>query len=98
MEGIVVAIVLIFIGLIVRAVMGGDPVTYPGRKLQEKFIDLGVVVGKTRKEIESIVGQPNSISAIAGGKILCQWMATGYHIALIFKDNICEGVSHESAN
>mgnify|MGYP003964036481 CR=1 FL=1 len=29
--------------------------------------------------------------------VLLQWMATGYHIALIFENDICQGVSHEFA-
>jgi hypothetical protein len=56
----------------------------PGRHLAQKFVSLGKMTGKTRNEIQAVVGPPNSISAMAGGKVLCQWMATGYHIAILF--------------
>ena len=70
----------------------------PGRSLQSKFIGLGTLAGKSKEEIISVVGAPNSISLLPDDKTLLQWMATGYHIALIFNDDICEGVSHEFAN
>lgn len=68
MEILIVFAVLAVIGLIVRGLMGGDPVTYPGRQLQQKFISLGNMAGKKRKDIEAVVGPPNSISSIVGGK------------------------------
>jgi hypothetical protein len=70
------------------------------KSLRDKFSSVGDVRGKTRTEIESVVGIPNSWSAMGDGRVLCQWTeADGgvYHIALIFKDNICEGISSESS-
>lgn len=98
MEVFIVITVLAVIGGIVRLAMGGDPMTYPGRELQKKFISLGNMAGRKRSYIETVVGPPNSISQITGSKVLCQWMATGYHIALVFKDDICEGISDEHAS
>ena len=98
MEVFLVILVLAVIGAIVRLAMGGDPATYPGRQLQEKFIGLGTLVGKNRSEIEAVVGPPNSISQIGTSKVLCQWMATGYHISLLFKADICERITHEQAS
>ena len=71
-----------------------------GASLQQKFVALNPLKGKTKSEIISEVGNPNTISSQAGGKTLLQWMEMGflksYHIALLFdSDDICEGVTHQ---
>ncbi|MBQ7500866.1 MAG: hypothetical protein IJT91_08230 [Clostridia bacterium] len=69
----------------------------PGKVLNAKFVKLGTLKGKTFQEITAACGQPNSVSATAEGVKVCQWMATGYHIALLFDENdVCLGVSHEA--
>lgn len=88
----------VFIGGIVLYAIISAMTTAPGKSLQNKFVNMGTLTGKSKNEIISIVGSPNSISALPDGKAVLQWMATGYHIALIFNDDICEGVSHEFAN
>ena len=88
----------VFIGGIVLYAIISAMTTAPGRSRQNKFVNMGTLTGKSKNEIISIVGSPNSISALPDGKVVLQWMATGYHIALIFNDDICEGVSHEFAN
>ena len=72
-------------------------VRLPGATMAQKFKSLGTLSGKTRSEIEAVVGPPNAVSAVGNGKTLCQWMATGYHVALVFDGNTCEGISHESS-
>jgi len=67
-----------------------------GGALRTKFIKLGDLRGKTSGQIIARVGQPQSRSQIEADSTLLQWMATGYHISLIFKDDICQGVHHES--
>ena len=74
----------------------GVAVKAPGNELARKFASAGTLTGKTAQEIVAIVGPPNSVSAIGGGRTLCQWMATGYHVALRFNGDICEGVTHET--
>ena len=74
----------------------------PGALLQAKFANLtasanGVIAGKTYDEIVAACGAPSSISPAGDGGKLCQWMATGYHIALLFDaENVCIGISHEA--
>ena len=81
----------------VEVLMFGWLVRLPGKALRQKFISIGVVQGKTRGEIEQIAGPPNSVSATGPHSVLCQWMATGYHIALLFdKHGICQGITHEA--
>ena len=72
-------------------------VRVPGRRLQRKFQRLGVLKGQRKSVILAYAGPPNAVSALPDGGTLCQWQATGYHIALIFHDDICDGVSHEFA-
>lgn len=88
----------VFIGGIVLFAIISVMTTAPGRSLQRKFVGMGTLAGKSKDEIIAVVGAPNSISALPDGKAILQWMATGYHIALIFNGEVCEGVSHEFAN
>ena len=68
----------------------------PGDILASKFRNLGVVTGKTYKEIVSACGAPASVSSMGDGQKLCQWMATSYHIALLFDENdVCLGITDE---
>lgn len=69
----------------------------PGASLQHKFQKLGTLRGRTIHSIIAEVGPPNSRSVVGDGRVVCQWMATGYHIALIFTDDVCDGVTHEFA-
>ena len=93
-----------FMGIMILTTIGGfilyaiqsALVRAPGQSLNQKFVALGTLSGKTYSEIVAKVGAPSATSAMAGGKTLRQWQATGYHIALIFdKDDICEGITSE---
>lgn len=91
MEGMIFAVVggLVLFGLISALVKAS------GHNLNAKFAQLGELKGRSRLEIEAVVGPPNAVSAIAEGKSVCQWMQTGYHIALLFNGDTCEGITHE---
>lgn len=90
------------IGGIILYLIIGALVRAPGSALQSKFIMLtaktnGEIKGKTYDEIVATCGRPTSVSPIGDGGKVCQWMATGYHIALLFDaNNVCLGVSHEA--
>ena len=81
-------------GLILFAVIAAL-VRTPGNLLKQRFGSLGQLPGKTKEEIIAVVGPPNSISAAPGGKTLLQWMAPGYHVALLFEGDACLGITHE---
>ena len=73
----------------------------PGTALQTKFVSLGTLKGKTYDEIVAKCGVPNATSskALEDGSVVGtkQWIATGYHIVLLFDENdICLGVSSET--
>lgn len=97
--------ILIFAGTSVLGLIGylfmKAFVKAPGRVLQQKFRSLtkdtkGVVAGKTYKEIVKVCGKPSSVATVSDGKVLRQWMATGYHVALLFDANdVCIGISSE---
>ena len=69
--------------------------------LQAKFANLtkdtnGVIAGKTYQQIVAACGAPSSVSPAGDGGKLCQWIATSYHIALLFDANdVCTGITHE---
>lgn len=86
-------------GLILYVIMHAL-VKAPGTALNQKFVSLGTLKGKTYQEIVAKCGAPNANSskALDDGSVvkIRQWMATGYHIVLLFDENdICLGVSNE---
>ncbi len=85
------------IGGIIWYLISNTMVKAPGNILQQKFINLGTLKGKTLSQIQSSCGNPSSVSTTANGTKVYQWMATGYHIVLLFDENdICLGVSSET--
>lgn len=88
-------------GLILYALTNAG-VRAPGHSLNKKFVSLGNLKGKSLKEITDVCGNPSSYSTSIGAdgnpiKII-QWMATGYHIVLLFDSNdICLGISSETS-
>jgi hypothetical protein len=52
--------------------------------LQERLVTLGNMTGKTATEIIAVLGTPTSRSSIRNDQVLLQWLATGYHIAILF--------------
>ena len=96
METILILVATSIGGLILYAIQSAL-VKALGKTLNQKFVSLGTLKGKTYDEIVAVCGAPSSNSAISGGTVK-QWMATGYHIALLFdENNICLGVSHETS-
>ena len=90
-------IILPFVGGLILFFLMGFIIRLNGVLLNKKFVDLGTLKGKKYSEIEKVVGKPNAVSTAKNGKIVRQWMRTGFHIALIFDENdVCEGVSHQS--
>ena len=67
-------VIAIVLGTIIKA-FG----TTPSQSLNNKFISLGTISGKTYNEIITVVGEPNSKSYV-GGTYVCQWIQPAYHI------------------
>jgi hypothetical protein len=88
----VIGIAIIFVAARAMKVATGSN---PGKSLKAKFANIGTLRGRTKDEIIAAVGSPSSVSAIKEGVTLLQWQATGYHIALHFTGDLCNGVTHE---
>ena len=94
--------ILTTVGGIVLYLIMGAAVKAPGKVLASKFASLGNMSGKTYNEIKSVVGVENSVSRTTtdDGQVVTirQWMATGYHIVLLFdsEDNFI-GISNETS-
>ena len=82
----------ILVGGVISAAMQG----VAGNDLAQQFAALGTLAGKTKQEIIAAVGAPTAISSIGPDTTLLQWQKANYHVALKFKGEICEGVTHES--
>jgi hypothetical protein len=92
----VVAVVLLVLAAAIAIIV---PYVFraPGRALKRRFVALGTLKGKTRKEIERSAGQASQETRLPDGRTLLQWRATGYHIALVFDTRgRCDGVTHEN--
>ncbi len=94
--------VLPILGGIIWYFISKSAVRAPGAMLQKKFVSLNPLAGKTYSEIAAKCGAPNSLSSqvLDDGTVvkIYQWMATGYHIVLLFDQNdICLGISSETS-
>jgi hypothetical protein len=86
----IIFILIMIVGIVMRAAAGTAAVG-----LRQQFSGMGTLRGRSRAEIEAVVGPPNSVSGLPGGKQLLQWQRPGYHIALRFDGDVCDGVTHE---
>lgn len=86
---------LLIIGMVALSAMWGLSTWLEARSFKRKLYALGHIAGRTKEEIIQAVGLPNSFSGVGEGRELLQWQRPGYHIALLFKDGVCEGATHE---
>lgn len=91
-----------FIGVIVVLVVGGVVAALSISSDSQKFVQMGDITGKTTAEIIAVVGPPSSISGMADGGQLLQWMKTnsagGYHYAIAFDaEGKAVGYTHQWA-
>ncbi|MGW1293206.1 hypothetical protein [Streptomyces sp. NPDC002533] len=68
-----------------------------GRALAQSFAGLGNLAGRSKVEIVAAVGPYSSFSVTGPHQVLLQWQSDVYHIALLFEDDICVGITHEFA-
>lgn len=88
-------IYLLLIGAIALPSLWGVTIWLEAQSFKKRLYGLGHLTGSTKDEIILAIGPPNSFSSIDDGRDLLQWQRPGYHIALSFKDGICEGATHE---
>lgn len=84
------------IALVLAAIIKAFTTT-PSQSLNQKFVSLGTLTGKTYAQIANVVGEAHSRHNIGNGTILCQWIQPAYHISLLFDTNmVCLGVESET--
>ena len=66
-----------------------------GQSLANRFFEMGDLKGKTLEQIVEVVGQPQFMATWPDGRLAVEWAHGTYQIALVFKDNACEGVLGE---
>lgn len=92
-----VVVIALLLAAFAAAVLVPYVVRAPGRALRRRFVALGKLPGRTRKEIEKAVGPAAQETPLPDGRTLLQWRAMGYHIAIAFEKNgRCVGVTHEN--
>jgi hypothetical protein len=60
--------------------------------LKNKFDSLEPLKGKTRAEVENVVGPPQGCRESGENKISCDWQIHRYLMTLKFDGDVCEGV------
>lgn len=61
-------------------------------RLQNRFRRLGVLPGRSLQEIVKFAGEPSHRGRMAPNRELLEWRRVGFHIALTFTDDVCDGV------
>lgn len=61
-------------------------------RLRKRFDRLGVLTGRSLDEVIRFVGNPSHRSRRDAHQEILEWRRVGYHIALHFTDNVCDGV------
>ncbi len=75
-------------------IISGKPAA-DANALRNKFHSLGTVTGRTRKDIEAVVGPAKSWSSIGDNRFSYSWSTQKYYVTLIFKGDVCEGIDNE---
>lgn len=91
MENIWIFVLVGVVFTIVTAISG----TLNSQNLQNNFISLGNMLGKSEQEIISKVGKPYSITHLGELGSSYYWHSENYQIALSFKDGKCTGIIQE---
>jgi hypothetical protein len=63
-------------------------------RLQNRFRRLGVLKGRSLQEILKFVGPPSHRVRTAPNRELLEWRRVGFHIALAFTDDVCDGAEY----
>jgi hypothetical protein len=66
------------------------------RTLPARFLQLGRLTGKTVREIVVVAGDAHAYTDWDDETELLEWRANNYYVALVFRDEICQGVQQEA--
>ncbi|WP_250498880.1 hypothetical protein [Caballeronia sp. GAWG1-5s-s] len=90
-----------FVVLVIGGVLNGMTGQSQARSLNEKFVSLGNMGGKTYDEIVSIVGAPNARST-SGAIAVCTWGTSPlpgaglYRVTLVFENGVFARIADET--
>jgi hypothetical protein len=63
-------------------------------RLQNRFKRLGRLEGRALDEIVKFAGKPSYRARLAPNREVLEWRRIGFHIALAFTDDVCDGVEY----
>jgi hypothetical protein len=66
------------------------------RTLPARFLQLGRLTGKSLREIVVVAGDATAWTEWDDDSELLEWRGNQYYIALVFRDDICQGVQQEA--
>jgi hypothetical protein len=66
------------------------------RSLPARFLQLGRLTGKTQREIVVVAGEPTAWTEWDEETELLEWRANQYYLALVFRNEVCQGVQQEA--
>ena len=66
------------------------------RTLRRKFESLGVLPGRTMREIIKFVGEPHRRHRVAPGREVLEWRRINFRVQLAFTAEVCESVEYDA--
>jgi hypothetical protein len=66
------------------------------RTLPARFLQLGRLTGKSLREIVVVAGEAHAWTDWDDETELLEWRANSYYVALVFRNEICQGVQQEA--
>ena len=65
-------------------------------RLEQRFVKMGTLKGRSLDEIVRIAGKPSHRGRIDARRELLEWRRIRFHLALTFTDGVCDGVAYQS--
>jgi hypothetical protein len=78
--------------LVVLSVMIAFICAVRSARLKHRFQRLAPLAGRSLDQIVKLVGKPGHRSRTGPNREILEWKRVGFHIALAFTDNVCDGV------
>ncbi|MDP3619127.1 MAG: hypothetical protein Q8R63_04975 [Ramlibacter sp.] len=78
--------------LVVLSIMIAFICAVRAARLKNRFKRLAPLTGRSLDEILKAVGKPGHRSRTAPNREILEWKRVGFHIALAFTNNVCDGI------
>ena len=80
--------------LVVLSVMVAFICAVRAARLKNRFQKLAPLEGRNLDELIRLAGKPSHRSRTAPNREILEWKRVGFHIALAFTNDICDGIIH----